>query len=152
MTTPRRIHPAVLDAASDLRKGKIDRRGFLRFATLLGASVPVAYALAGCAPAAAPTTGGAATTADTATAPAAPGGIVRGGSLRVGMLLQQIDHPARMSWVEAANVVRQVSEYLTETGPDNITRPYLLDSWEANDDVTEWTLYLQQGITFNNGD
>ncbi len=156
MTTPRRIHPAVLDAASDLRNGKMDRRSFLRFATLLGASVPVAYALAACAPAAAPATGGEATTGetttDTATAPAAAGGIVRGGSLRVGMLLQQIDHPARMSWVEAANVVRQVGEYLTETGPDNITRPYLLDRWEANDDVTEWTLYLKQGIKFNNGD
>ena len=85
MTNPKRIHPAVLDAASDLRKGKMDRRSFLRFATLLGASVPVAYALAACAPSAAPATDGAATTgeaaADTVAAPA--GGIARGGSLRV---------------------------------------------------------------------
>lgn len=153
MTNQRRIHPAVLDAASDLRKGKMDRRGFLRFATLLGASVPVAYALAACAPeAAAPATGGESTESGTAAEPAAASEIVRGGTLRVGVLLQQIDHPARMSWVEAANVVRQVGEYLTETGPDNITRPYLLENWEANDDVTEWTLNLKQGITFNNGD
>ncbi|MEZ4727918.1 MAG: ABC transporter substrate-binding protein [Caldilineaceae bacterium] len=48
--------------------------------------------------------------------------------------------------------MRQVAEYLTETGPDNLTRPYLLDRWEANDDVNEWTLYLKQGIKFNNGD
>ncbi|MEZ4727917.1 MAG: hypothetical protein R3E79_12380 [Caldilineaceae bacterium] len=48
MTTQRRIHPAVLDAASDLRKGRMNRREFLRFATLLGASIPAAYALAGC--------------------------------------------------------------------------------------------------------
>jgi peptide/nickel transport system substrate-binding protein len=148
MTTQRRIHPAVLDAASDLRKGKLNRREFLRFATLLGASVPVAYALAGCATPAPTTGGGAAPAAQEAAA----GGIKRGGTLRVGMLLQQIDHPARLSWVEGANVVRQVAEYLTETGPDNITRPYLLDRWEANDDVTEWTLYLKQGIKFNNGD
>ncbi|MCB0107872.1 MAG: ABC transporter substrate-binding protein [Caldilineaceae bacterium] len=152
MTTHKRIHPAVLDAASDMRKGKMSRRGFLRFATLLGASVPVAYALAGCAPeATAPAAGSGAAESGAAAAPAA-GGIVRGGTLRVGMLLQQIDHPARMSWVEAANVVRHVGEYLTETGPDNLTRPYLLESWEANDDVTEWTLNLQQGIKFNNGD
>lgn len=154
MKTQRRIHPAVLDAASDMRKGKMSRRGFLRFATLLGASVPVAYALAGCAPDAEPAGGD--TTAGAGAADAAAegttGGIVRGGTIRVGMLLQQIDHPARMSWVEAANVVRQVGEYLTETGPDNITRPYLLENWEANDDVTEWTLNLKQGIAFNNGD
>lgn len=150
MTTQRRIHPAVLDAASDLRKGKMNRREFLRFATLLGASIPAAYALAGCAaPAGAPTTGGSVTEP---AAEAAPGAITRGGSLRVGVLLQQIDHPARLSWVEGANVVRQVAEYLTETGPDNLTRPYLLDRWEANDDVNEWTLYLKQGIKFNNGD
>ncbi|MCL4859233.1 MAG: ABC transporter substrate-binding protein [Caldilineaceae bacterium] len=147
MTMSNRIHPAVLDAASDLRKGLINRRDFLRFATLLGASATTAYVMAGCAtPTAAPAP------AAPAAAPAAAGGIKRGGAFRTGMLLQLIDHPSRMSWTESANVVRQVGEYLTETGPDNITRPYLVERWEANDDVTEWTLYLQQGVTFNNGD
>jgi peptide/nickel transport system substrate-binding protein len=146
MTQASRIHPAVLDAASTLRKGKINRREFLRFATLLGASVPVAYALAGCAPPAAAPSGG------SAAGPAAAGAIKRGGILTSGMLIQKIDHPARLSWVEGANVVRQVGEYLTETGPDNITRPYLLEKWEASDDVKEWTLYVQKGVKFNNGD
>ncbi|HSO27928.1 MAG TPA: ABC transporter substrate-binding protein, partial [Anaerolineales bacterium] len=58
----------------------------------------------------------------------------------------------RWSWVQQANVARQVAEYLTETGPDNITRPYLLDRWEASDDVKTWTLFLRQGVKFNNGD
>ncbi|MCX6043451.1 MAG: ABC transporter substrate-binding protein, partial [Caldilinea sp.] len=48
--------------------------------------------------------------------------------------------------------IRLVNEYLTETGPDNITRPSLLESWEASDDVKTWTLKLRQGIKFNNGD
>ena len=147
----RRVHPAVLDAASDMRKGKINRREFLRFATLLGTSVTGAYVLAGCAPGAAPGTN-APTEAEAAPAAAATGSIVRGGTLRSGVQLQLLDHPARLSWVEGANIVRNVAEYLTETGSDNITRPYLLESWEANDDVTEWTLNLRQGITFNNGD
>ncbi|NJN80914.1 MAG: ABC transporter substrate-binding protein, partial [Caldilineaceae bacterium] len=82
----------------------------------------------------------------------AAAGPKRGGTLRIGAQLQLIDHPARFSWTEASNVVRQVSEYLTETGVDNITRPYLLDSWEVNDDVDEWTLNLKEGVTFNNGD
>jgi peptide/nickel transport system substrate-binding protein len=149
MNSNRRIHPAALDAASDLRKGKVNRREFLRFATLLGVSVPAAYALAGCAPeqAAAP----AAEDTGAAAAPAA-GGIQRGGTWTSAMQLQLLDHPARLSWIQGANVVRQFSEYLTETGADNITRPYLLESWETNDDVTEWTLNLRQGVTFNNGD
>ena len=68
------------------------------------------------------------------------------------MLLQRIDHPARLSWLQGGNVVRQVSEYLTETAGDNITRPNLLEKWEASDDVKTWTLHLRKDVTFNNGD
>lgn len=145
-----RIHPLVLQATDKLRQGRISRREFLRYATLLGVSVGTAYALSACAPAAAPTapTAGEAAPA----AGAAPGAIVRGGVLRKGMLVQQVDHPARLSWIEGANAVRLVNEYLTVTGPDNITRPYLLERWEASDDVQTWTLHLRKGIKFNNGD
>ncbi len=149
MNKSERIHPAVMDAQSSLRRGRISRREFLRFATLLGASATTAYALAACAPAgvapAAPTGESGATTA-----PAA-GAVKRGGVLTKAMQMQQLDHPARLSWVQGANVVRQVAEYLTETGSDNITRPYLLEKWEANDDVNEWTLYLKKGVKFNTG-
>lgn len=141
-----RIHPLVLQATDKLRQGRISRREFLRYATLLGVSVGTAYALSACAPAAAPTAG------EAPSAGAAPGAITRGGVLRKGMLVQQVDHPARLSWIEGANAVRLVNEYLTVTGPDNITRPYLLERWEASDDVQTWTLYLRKGIKFNNGD
>jgi peptide/nickel transport system substrate-binding protein len=47
---------------------------------------------------------------------------------------------------------RQIGEYLTETDAENITRPYLLDRWEASDDVKTWDLFLRQDVTFNNGD
>lgn len=143
-----RIHPLAVQAAAKLQAGRINRRDFLRYATLLGVSVGTAYAMAACAPApAAP-----APSAPAADAGAAAGGITRGGTLRKGMLVQPVDHPARLSWIEGANAVRLVNEYLTETGPDNITRPYLLESWEASDDVQTWTLKLRQGIKFNNGD
>ncbi|MCB9151187.1 MAG: ABC transporter substrate-binding protein [Caldilineaceae bacterium] len=147
-----KVHVRIPDAFEQLRQGRISRREFLRTATLLGMSAGAATLAAACTTPEATTGSTSSTGADAAAVPAAAGGIVRGGTLRIGMLLQQIDHPARFSWVEAANVARQVGEYLTETGPDNLTRPFLLDSWEANDDVTEWTLNLKQGIKFNNGD
>lgn len=144
-----RVHPLALQAADKLQQGRISRRDFLRYATLLGVSVGTAYAMAACAPAAAPadvpSPAGAASTEGSS-------GITRGGVLRKGVLVQQVDHPARLSWIEGANAVRLVNEYLTETGSDNITRPYLLESWEASDDVKTWTLKLRQGIKFNNGD
>lgn len=145
-----RIHPLVWKAQEQLSEGRINRREFMRYATLLGTSVGTATFLAACG------TPGAAPAADTASeAPAqaaAEGGVQRGGTMRIAMQLQLLDHPARLSWTQGANIVRQTNEYLTETGADNITRPYLLESWEASDDVTTWTLNLRQGITFNNGD
>lgn len=158
MAQSKRIHPRVLDAQSKLASGRIHRREFLRYATLLGASFATATAMAACGQTApAPAAEAPAADAPAADAPAeaeapAAGGIVRGGTLRSAMTLPLIDHPARFSWTQQSNVARQVGEYLTLTGPDNITRPYLLESWEANDDVTEWTLNLRQGIKFNNGD
>ena len=142
MKPPEKIHPAALDAQSDWRGGRMDRREFLRFATLLGVSAPAALALSGC--------GG--EEAVEKRAGAGPSGVRRGGSLKVGSAVQRVDHPARLSWVEGANQLRQVAEYLTETGPDNLTRPWLLERWEADAEVKTWTLYVRKGIRFNNGE
>ena len=139
-----KAHPAIPEAYNQLVQGRITRAEFLRFSTLLGLSASAAYLAAACA--SAPTEAPAMTEA-----PAA-GGIKRGGTFTRAMELQQIDHPARFSWVQQANVVRHVAEYLTETGSDNITRPFLLEKWEASEDVKEWTLYLRKGVLFNNGD
>lgn len=143
-----RVHPAIPDAYDKLESGRISRREFMRFATLLGMTAATASIAAACA---AP--GGTGTDTETAgETTGAAGQPVRGGTITKSMQLQLLDHPARLSWVEGANVVRQLGEYLTETGSDNVTRPYLLDRWEANEAVDVWDLYLKQGVTFNNGD
>ncbi|NCC33561.1 MAG: hypothetical protein EOM24_16325, partial [Chloroflexia bacterium] len=148
-TTPR-IHPGIEQAQAQLQQGRISRRDFLRVATLLGASLPFASVLAACG-------GGTTTTAPPPVDPVAPaeptpGAIKRGGVLRVGIAVQAVDHPARFSWTESANAFRHVFEYLTETDENNITHPLLLESWEASDDLTVWTLNLRQGIKWTNGD
>lgn len=141
------IHSYIPDMYEKYLQGRLTRREFLRAATLLGMSA-VAAACAAPAPTAEPVAAGVVEQA----APAAAGGITRGGTLTSGMELQLIDHPARISWTQSSNVVRHVAEFLTETGADNITRPFLLDKWEASEDVKTWTLYLKKGIKFNNGD
>jgi peptide/nickel transport system substrate-binding protein len=37
-------------------------------------------------------------------------------------------------------------------GSDEILSPQLATSWEANEDATEWTFKLREGVTFHNGD
>jgi peptide/nickel transport system substrate-binding protein len=144
----RDVHPYVPELGDLYLKGRISRREFLRNATLLGMSIAGASAfLTSCGPseeaAEAPAEGG----------EAAPAGTPkRGGTWTCSMQLQEISHPARFSWVEQANVGNQFCEYLTLTDENNITRPHLLEKWEASDDVKTWDLYLNKGIKFNNGD
>ncbi len=159
MSRTDRFHPAVPDLQKQLKAGRIGRREFLRTVTLLGVSAPAAYALAACVPVAAPRPAAAPAAEKPAeatkpadTAKPVTAAIKRGGVLKVGIQVPAVDHPARFSWVFDSNEFRQVFEYLTETGSDNITRPYLLDSWTPNKALTEWTLNLKKGIKWSNGD
>ncbi len=138
----RRVHPLIHDLTVDLQKGRIDRRHFLRMTTLLGLSAASAYALAG------------RITGEylMPVAHAAEGTPKMGGTFRVSMEVQEMTDPALFDWVQKSNVARHFVEYLTITGADNITRPYLARKWEASDDLTEWTFHLAKGVKWHNGD
>jgi peptide/nickel transport system substrate-binding protein len=147
-----KVHPYIPEAYDQLTQGRLSRREFMRLATLLGMSAGVASFAAACGTGGAePTAVGEQVTEEVAEQAPAAGAIQRGGTLTKSMELQLLDHPARLSWTQGANIVRHISEYLTETGVDNITRPYLLDRWEASEDLGTWDLFLKEGITFNNG-
>jgi len=49
------------------------------------------------------------------------------------------------------SVIFQTYESLLEHNPDFTYQPLLAESWEANDDLTEWTFYLRQGVKFSHG-
>ncbi|MFQ5614283.1 MAG: ABC transporter substrate-binding protein [Anaerolineae bacterium] len=164
-----KVHPYIPEVYKQLREGRISRREFMRTVTLLGMSFGAATIAAQCgaqpaAPAAeqaapaeqeqaAPAQEQEAAPAQEQAAEAAPtGGIKRGGTLRIAEQMQAIDHPARLSWTEPSNVFRFVFEYLTETDRENITHPYLLEKWEASDDLQTWTLHVRKGIMWTNGD
>lgn len=153
------IHPMVPGLVEQLQQGRSTRREFLRTVTLLGASIGTATALAACgggvevgAPAADPADDAAPATESGGDEAMAEGGIKRGGILRTASSIKAVDHPARFSWIFDANQFRHVFEYLTETGRDNITRPYLLESWTPNEDLTMWELKLREGIMWTNGE
>ena len=127
-----RIHPQLAD---QYREGKVSRREFLRLSALVGASVGVTTPV--------PTWGPSLAWA------AAPR---RGGVLKVASVVHKMSNPAQISWGKVSNILRQVAEYLTVTGTDNITRPLLAEDWKASDDLKTWTFNLRRGIRFNNGD
>lgn len=136
MRDQKMIHPSIFDLKADMENGKISRREFLRYATLLGTSAFAASQMTGMA--------------WPRKASAAP--IQRGGILKVSASVQKVTHPAQFSWIMPSNQLRQVAEYLTYTDGNNITHPYLLEDWKASEDLKTWTLNLHKGIQFNNGD
>ena len=136
----RPAHPYIPELCDELRRGAVSRREFLRTACLLGLSAASAYALAG------RITGEALTPRALADTPK------QGGVLRMGMTVREIVDPAVLDSVTQSNQARTMLEFLTRTGADNVTRPYLAQSWEASDDLKTWTLNLRTDVTWSNGD
>src|SRR3989442_4316312 len=132
-------HPLIPTLKRQLVDRQIDRREFLRYAALLGLSVPAADAFVR------------KVTGQSLVTPAAAQSLPKGGTLRLGMRCQDLKSPHTYSWIESANVARQVVDYLTITGVDNVTRPGLVEKWEASPDLKTWTLKLRKNIKWHNG-
>jgi peptide/nickel transport system substrate-binding protein len=136
-----KVHVAMPQLVDDLKSGKLDRREFLRTTTLLGLSAGAAYAVAG------------RVTGETLVQPAiAAEAGKKGGTLRCSMNVMEVSDPAIFDWSQKGNVARQVIEPMCQLGGDNVTRPYLAESWSASDDLKTWTFTLRQGVKWNNGD
>jgi hypothetical protein len=136
---PHTIHPAVPELREQLRTGDIDRREFLRTVTLLGVTASAAYAMVG-------------RLTGQPLVPRVQAAGKMGGNLRCSMRVQPMTDPATFDWGEKSNQARHILEYLTITGGDNITRPYLAEAWEASEDLRTWTLKLRQGVHWSNGE
>jgi peptide/nickel transport system substrate-binding protein len=133
-------HALVPTLKRQLVEGQIDRREFVRYATLLGVAAPAAYAFV------------ARVTRERLVAPAeAQAALPKGGTLRIAMRCQDLKSPHTYSWIESANSARQVLDYLTVTGVDNVTRPSLIEKWEPSPDLKTWTLRVRKSVKWHNG-
>jgi len=133
-------HALVPTLKRQLVERQIDRREFVRYATLLGMAAPAAYAFA------AKVTG-----APLVAPAAAQGTLPKGGTLRIAMRCQDLKSPHTYSWVESSNSARQVLDYLAVTGVDNVTRPSLIEKWEPSPDLKTWTLRVRRSVKWHNG-
>lgn len=123
-------HKLIGSLKQQLADKVMDRREFVRYATLLGLSAPAAYMMAG------------KITGESFVPAARAEEMPKGGVIRIAQRVPKIENPHTFSWVYDSNVVRQVCGYLTRTGSDNVTRPHLATKWEVSEDLKTWTFTI----------
>ena len=126
--TMNKKHPYLDHLETQHKKGTISRREFIRLAACLGVGAGVGLTMPGLVK------------------PALASAPKRGGVLKVAAQVLKATHPAQISWIMPSNIIRQVAEYLTYFGADNVVKPLLAESWEASDDLKTWTFNLRKGV------
>ncbi|CAN7504847.1 ABC transporter substrate-binding protein [Rhizobium sp. LjRoot254] len=118
--------------------GRVSRREFLRFGSVLGLSAPFLGSVTGAV--------GLAGVPNFARAQT-PGGTIRVGQIVPAAAIE----PVKLADGGGITVISQVAETLVLSGKDLVARPLLAESWAPNKDGSVWTFKIRKGVKFHDG-
>jgi peptide/nickel transport system substrate-binding protein len=124
-------------AIDELLAGRVDRRAFLRYGSVMGLGLPAMGSLLA----------GIGSVASSPARAASAGGTIRVG---VNAPTGAID-PLTVDETGGLVMLAQCGEFLVLSGQDLVLKPALAESWTSNDDGTVWTFKIRQGVKFNDG-
>jgi peptide/nickel transport system substrate-binding protein len=128
-----------------LIEGKITRRDFVRRGSVIGMSVPLlSFIAAAC--------GGGNETAGTTGGGTATGEVQAGGNVRVALIQPTTaPNPLLVQDEGGAGLLGSTGEFLSFSNSKLELEPRIAESWEPNDDGSEWTFKIRQDVKFHNG-
>ncbi len=132
----------------EYRAGYIGRREFIRRGTVVGMSLPLVGFLASACGSGEKDSGSGGTPATQEDAE-----IKAGGAFRSGLQLPGSDlDPLKVNNQGALGTLGQSGEFLIYSDRDLTPVPRLAESWKPNEDGSQWTFKIRQGVKFQNGD
>jgi peptide/nickel transport system substrate-binding protein len=127
-------------------EGKMTRRDLMRRGTVVGMSIPLlSFIAAAC--------GGGNDSASTATGGGtATGEVSAGGNIRVALVQPTTaPNPLLVQDEGGAGVLGSTGEFLSFSNDKLELEPRIAESWEPNEDGSEWTFKIRQGVKFHSG-
>jgi peptide/nickel transport system substrate-binding protein len=127
-------------------EGKMTRRDLMRRGTVVGMSIPLlSFIAAAC--------GGDNESASTGTGGgSATGEVTAGGNIRVALVQPTTaPNPLLVQDEGGAGVLGSTGEFLSFSNDKLELEPRIAESWEPNEDGSEWTFKIRQGVKFHSG-
>jgi peptide/nickel transport system substrate-binding protein len=125
--------------------GRMSRRDFIRRATVVGISAPLAGSiLAACSSS---SSSSPAAGSSSATGAGKAGAVIKAGIITPTGAI----NPVVLFDQGGLDMLGQTGEYLVQSGQTLNLKPQLGNSWSPNSDASVWTFNIRQGVKFHNG-